>query len=323
MKNTLLKNKLTHDGWIRKNIGILLAIAAIISISSLISDSFFTVKNLANVSSQVSVPLLFALGMALCLISGSIDLSVGTVCFCECLVFVVLSNSGLPVAVAAGITILLGAAVGLLMGFLIGVLGLAPFIVTLAVKFVAQGIVWVATDGGTAVVAKGDDFFALATRKIGGSFPVFIIFYLICIIICWFLLEKTKFGTNMIAAGSNKRAAEASGINVSKTLTMVHTVTGCLVAVAAICLALRLRSASPRGNLSYEGDAIAAAVLGGVSFLGGRGTIGGAVLGAVFLALLSNMMNILGVTDYYQLLLKGAVLIVSISLDAIMHRGDA
>lgn len=294
--------------------GILLAFLLLCVILSISTDHFLSTGNLVSVLRQVSINAILTFGMTLVLIIGCIDLTVGAVAAVTGCVAILLINSGVPTFAAILIVLLIGAFFGSVIGLVISRTMIPPFIVTLAMTSIIRGIGYVIT--GARPVRSSDPVF----NQIGnGSFfnliPIPVVIVIALLIFTSLLLGKSKFGRNMYAIGGNKEAAIYAGINVKKHIFVVYVLTGILSAIAGVVLASRIYSGQPNAGDGYEGDAIAAAVLGGVSFHGGIGSISGVVLGVLFIGVMNNGLNLLGVSFWWQHIVKGIVILVAVYID--------
>lgn len=320
-KNTLLKRNIGKSpiiSYILNHRGIIIANIFLIIVGSILSSRFLSLRNIINVFNQCSLNMCLCFAMTLCLISGSIDLSVGVVALSASITFVGAMKLGFPIYVAILAAFALAAFAGALNGFLISKVGIVPFVATLGVQYIMKGYNWLISNQ-TTVSTRNEDFLFLARYKIGNLVPLTIPAMILLGILLWILLEKTKFGMNIFAVGGNRAAATASGVNVRNVLFMVHILSGVIAAIGGILLALRISSATPRTGEEWDGDAIGSAVIGGVSFMGGTGSIGGAFLGCLFFSIVSNMMNTAGVQDFLQSVIKGVIIVGAVSIDALSH----
>jgi len=295
--------------------GALFGLLAIIVVLSILSPSFLSLSNLLNVLRQVSINALIAFGMTFVILTGGIDLSVGSILALSSAIVAQLLASGMSFIPALFIGLLVGALLGLFNGLVITQGKVAPFIVTLATMTVYRGLTLVYTDG-RPITNMGDDLaFQLFGRGYFFGIPVPVITMLITFILLYFLLKKTTLGRKTYAIGGNEEAAILAGIRVDRVKWFVYTLAGLLSALAGVILTSRLHSAEPTAGTSYELDAIAAVVLGGTSLSGGKGSIVGTLIGALIIGTLNNGLNLLGVSSFYQLVVKGLVILIAILLD--------
>ncbi|MCC8024514.1 MAG: ABC transporter permease [Clostridium sp.] len=305
--------------YFKRNMGTLIGLFLLCAFLSITTDSFLDSGNLLTVLRQVCINATLAFGMTYVLIIGSIDLSVGSVLALSGVTCVMLIENGFPFGLALPASILLGSFVGLVNGIVIAFTGIPPFIVTLAMQTIVRGFSYIVTNG-TSIVSKNEMFNSIGNKYVG-FLPIPVIIVAVIIVIAALVLNKTKFGRRMYAVGGNKSAAVYSGINSRRVEICVHVICATLAAVGGIILASRMYSAQPTAGQSYEGDAIAAAVLGGTSFNGGVGTIGGTIIGALIIGFLNNGMNLLQLSYYWQLVVKGIVIIGAVYLDMEKKKG--
>lgn len=301
--------------------GALIALVLLVVIMSLISPQFRTFSNFLTLLRQASVNGLIAFGMTLVILTGGIDLSVGSTLGLTGALFAgLIVNVGLPIPLAVIVALVFGLLLGLISGFLVGKAKLQPFIATLITLTVYRGFTLIYTNGRpisnlTADEYVGSQFLTFIGRGaiLGIPVPVIILFF--AFILFYLLLNKSVLGRKIYAVGSNERAAQLSGINTDRVKLFVYSISGLMSSVAALILVSRLNSAQPTLGTGYELDAIAATAIGGTSMTGGRGKISGTLLGILIIAVLSNGMNILGISSYYQDVVKGIVILLAVLVD--------
>ncbi|MEG0857458.1 MAG: ribose ABC transporter permease [Terrisporobacter sp.] len=295
----------------------LVGLLALITIVSILSPSFLSTKNIFNILRQTSVNGIIAAGMTFVILTGGIDLSVGSILAISGAVCASLLVGGQSMVVAVIAAIAIGAFVGFLNGFVITKGKLQPFIATLATMTVLRGLTLVFTDGKPITLGSGN--LALNFGGIGGGMifgiPTPALIMILVFTICAYVLKNTKMGRYTYALGSNEEATRLSGLNTDKIKIAVYTISGILASIAGIIITSRLYSAQPTAGSGYELDAIAAVVLGGTSLTGGKGKITGTIIGALIIGVLSNALNILDVSSYYQMMVKGAVILIAVLLD--------
>ncbi len=294
-------------------VGLLLLIVVV----SILSPSFLSTRNILNILRQTSVNAIIAAGMTFVILTGGIDLSVGSVLALSGAFAASLLASGQSIIVAVIAAIVVGSVVGFLNGFIIAKGKLQPFIATLATMTILRGITLVFTDGKP--ITLGSNALAMAFGKIGGGtileVPSPVIITIVVFITCYYILNHTKMGRYTYALGGNEEATKLSGLNTDRIKIWVYTISGILSAVAGIIITSRLYSAQPTAGTGYELDAIAAVVLGGTKLTGGKGKISGTIIGALIIGVLSNALNILDVSSYYQMMVKGIVILIAVLLD--------
>lgn len=302
-------------GVFRNNIGIISVLIIMCAIVSLTTDKFLTTNNIISVLRQISINTYIALGMTLIIILGHIDLSVGAVvAMSGTLTVGFIVNQGMPIGVAILGGLFLGMLAGLLDGFIVAAFRVPAFIITMAMMNICNGIAYVYSGGQSTRI--NDDFFsAIGTGYLFDVIPLPVVYMVVLIILISFLLGKTKFGTYVYAIGGNREAARLSGVPIKKVEIIVFTHCGFLSAFAGLVLCSRMYSGQPSVGSGYELDAIAACVLGGTSMSGGKGRISGTVIGAMVIGVISNGLNLIGVSSYWQLIVKGLIIACAVLLD--------
>lgn len=298
--------------WSNKPLIGLIIFAVIVSI---LNPRFLSHANILNVLRQTSINSIIAIGMTLVILTGGIDLSVGSIlAFCGA-VMASLLNAGHNPVLALIVTLGLGLLFGFFNGFLVSKMKLQAFIVTLVTMTFLRGATLVFTEGKPITVDDG----GLLFENIGGGYllniPIPIYIMIVLFIVGHYLLMHTKFGRYTYAIGGNEEATKLSGIHVDKIKIWVYGLCGMLSALAGVILTSRLYSAQPTAGSGYELDAIAAVVLGGTSLAGGVGRITGTALGALIIGVLGNALNLLNVSSYYQMMIKAAVILVAVLID--------
>ena len=315
-KQSTIKNTNPVLNMFKSNVGIILVMFIIMIGLTLLTPNFMTFNNIISVLRQISNNVFLALGMTLVIILGGIDLSVGSIVALSGTITVgMMVNSGLPMPAAILIGLLLGGLVGLINGGIVAVFNVPAFIVTLATMNIAKGIAYIYT-GGQSTRITNDAFAMLGTGYLFGIIPLPVVYMLILIVVFIILLGKTKFGTYVYAVGGNRESARLSGVPIKKIEVLVFTISGLLSAFAGIVLAARMYSGQPNAGDGYEMDAIAACVLGGVSMSGGVGHISGTIFGAIVIGIISNGLNLMGVSSFWQLVVKGLIILAAIILDS-------
>jgi ribose ABC transporter membrane protein len=286
-------------------------------IVSLINDRFMTGSNILNILRQTSINSIIAAGMTFVIITGGIDLSVGSTLAISGAVVATLIALGLNPFIAILGALLSGTFIGLLNGVIIAKGKLQPFIVTLATMTIFRGVTLVFTDGKP--VSAGYEKNAEFLTTIGNGYilgiPIPIIIMIGVFIMGYFILTQTTLGRYVYSLGGNEEATKLSGVNTDRIKILVYGISGLLAALAGIIITARLSSAQPTAGSGYELDAIAAVVLGGTSLAGGVGTILGTVTGALIIGVLNNALNLMNVSSYYQLLAKGVVILIAVLID--------
>lgn len=296
-------------------LGPLIGLFLLVIVITVLNPSFLSVNNLLNVLRQVSISALIAFGMTFVILTGGIDLSVGSTLALTGAVAASLLAGGTDPFIAMGLALILGLVLGAINGVIITKGKVAPFIATLATMTIYRGLTLVYTEG-RPVSGLGDSLaFQLFGKGYFFGIPVPVITMVVAFAILYFILHKTTFGRRVYAVGGNEEAAKLSGISPDRVKIAVYAITGFLAAMSALILTSRLNSAQPTAGESYELDAIAAVVLGGTSLTGGKGWIFGTLVGALIIGVLNNGMNLIGVSSFFQQVVKGAVILLAVLLD--------
>jgi ribose transport system permease protein len=296
-----------------QSLGPLLGLILIVVILSVMNSDFLTVGNIFNVLRQISINALIAFGMTFVILTGGIDLSVGSILALSSALTAGLMADGVNTWLAVFVGLTGGVIMGMVNGLLIAKGKVAPFIATLATMTVFRGLTLVYTQG-RPITGFQDDF-AILGKGYFLQIPMPIIWMVVAFAVLYMILKHTTFGRRVYALGSNEEATWLSGINTSKVKIMVYSISGLLAAISGIVLTSRLNSAQPTAGGSFELDAIAAVVLGGTSLSGGRGWLVGTLIGAVIIGVLSNGLNLLNVSSFYQQVVKGVVILIAVLLD--------
>ena len=298
-----------------QRLGPLIALIILCAGLAFLSPDFLTTGNVLDVMRQVSINAVISFGMTLTILLGGIDLSVGSILAVSSVLIAIALKGGYAAGVATPLGVLAGAAMGAVNGLLITKGRVAPFIATLGMMTLLRGAALVLSQG-SPISGFPSDFFA----RLGGGYladfiPLPVVWMLLLFALFWFLLSKTVFGRHVYATGGNAEAAGLSGVNTNRVQIIAYTLSGAMAAVAGIILTSRLDSAQPTAGAGYELDAITAVVLGGTSLSGGRGWIFGTLVGAVLIGVLNNGLNLLGVSAFYQQVIKGAVILLAVLLN--------
>ena len=304
-----------------RRLGTLAGLVGLCLLLWILTPHFLTVSNLLNVLEQTSINAVIAVGMTFVILSGGIDLSVGSVLALSGVVMATLLQEGWAVlpAMAAGLAI--GFAFGAFNGIAIAWGRLPPFIATLGMMSIARGCALLFTEG-RPVSGFEQGFRSLATARILGI-PAPVVITAAVYLAARFVLSSTRFGRYVYAMGGNEEATRLSGVNVRLHKTLVYGVSGLTSAIAAVLLTARLNSAQPIAGIMYELDAIAATVIGGTSLSGGEGGVGGTLIGALIMGVLRNGLNLLGVSSFLQQVVIGLVIVFAVLLDTVLKSKKA
>lgn len=296
--------------------GILLVFLILFVLLTVITNTFFTSRNLINVLKQVSINGIISVGMMCVLLTGGIDLSVGSIVALSGIVATTFAHPGeYPVIVPIILGVLAGAACGVVNGTLVAFLNLPAFIATLGMLSVASGV--------ALVLSKGRPISNLSEqfRYIGGGsilgLPILIYILAAVFLIGYLILSWTNFGRYLYAIGGNEEAAKASGLSVARIKLFVYMISGICAGLAGTVLASRINAGQPNSGEGYELDAIAAVVIGGTSLNGGIGKVSGTILGVLIVGVINNGMDLLNISSYYQKIVKGSIIVLAVLLDRI------
>ena len=301
--------------------GMLPVLIIICILFAVLTPNFLTQNNIVNVVRQASINIVLAAGMTFVILTGGIDLAVGSVLGFTAVIAVVVSLiPGLNWA-AVPLALLAGLLVGVLTGMTVAYIGLPPFIVTLGTYTAIRGAAYLAAGGTTVINSKIG--FAWIGNGYVGPVPWLVVIALLTIAVSAFILHGTVLGVHVYATGGNAQAARLTGIPVPLVLIFAYGVSGLLSGLGGVMSASRLYSAQGQLGIGYELDAIAAVILGGTSFSGGIGTVFGTLIGALIIAVLNNGLTLMNVSFYWQLVIKGAVIVLAVTLDKLRTRGQA
>lgn len=295
----------------------LLGLLTLMLFVALINENFLTVDNILNILRQTSLNAIIAMGMTFVILTAGIDLSVGSILAFAGAVCASLIAADSPLIVALIVTLGTGAALGAASGIVVAYFGVQAFIATLVSMTMVRGAVLVFSEGRP--ISTGNLEVSNAFYEVGGGYiagiPIPVIIAGLVFVICWYVLNHTRLGRYTYAIGGNEQVAKLSGVSVNIVKVTIYGISGMLAALAGIILTARLESAQPTAGLAFELDAIAAVVLGGTSLAGGRGRITGTLIGALIIGVLNNALNILDVSSFYQMIAKGAVILLAVVLD--------
>ncbi len=310
------------------------ALILIIIVFSLLSPNYFSISNFLTMANHVAIYGLLSIGMLLVILNAGIDLSVGsTLALCGVVAGALMQGVTLdafgvilypPVWAVVVLTCALGAFVGVVNGVLVAYFKVPAFVATLGTLYVARGVALLMTNGLTYNNLSGKPelgntgFDWLGFNRIGGV-PIGVWVLIVVAIVCHLTLSRSAFGRWLYASGGNERAAELSGVPVKRVKIMVYVLSGICAAIAGLVLSSQLTSAGPTAGTTYELTAIAAVVIGGAALTGGRGTVGGTMLGAFVIGFLSDGLVIVGVSAYWQTVFTGAVIVLAVLLNSIQY----
>ncbi len=300
-----------------RELTLIMLITVIIVVMANINPYFFSFSNFRAVAVGMTPTAIIVIGMAILLASGGFDLSVGSVMAVSSTVVAMLLLTGMPIFIAVLCGLIMGGVIGVANGVLVTSFGINPLIATLGTMSIARGIALVLTEGFS--VSSLPSSFAWIGKASFGGFPVIVIVTLVLVVLFDLAVRHTRFFRQVYFIGANEKAAMLSGIHVNRVRIILYALTGILAAFAGILLASRLMSGTPTAGNGIELQVLAAAVIGGASLRGGEGTILGAFLGVVFVALINNTMTMLAVSIYWQMIVIGGVLIMAVALDMLIR----
>jgi inositol transport system permease protein len=292
---------------------------AMVIILSIIEPNFLTSTNLLNIVRQITLIAILGFGLTMIIITAGIDLSPGSAVALVSVATAMFAHPGdYPLFVPILVGLAVGAAVGLVNGAIISNIKIPAFIVTLGMMITARGLAYIVSNGRPISNFSQEFYFLGRGYLFGIPFMIFVLIFFA--ILSHIILRHTRIGKNIYAIGGNEQAAVVSGINVKRTLLFVYMYGGLMAGVAGVLLTSRLTAGQPTAGDGYELDAIAAVVIGGTSLMGGVGTIGGTIIGALIIGVLNNGMDLLHVSGYWQQVFKGIIIVGAIVLDKIKNK---
>lgn len=299
-----------------KDIGIVLVLVVLIIAFSLMTPNFLDPSNIFNIARQVATLGIVAVGFSFVLITGGIDLSVGYQISLNVVVTgMLMAQVGLPWYLTCLAALALGTLIGVINGLIITLTGVAPLIVTLSMMMMLNGLSYLISKG-LPIFGFPAEFSLLGQGAVFGIIPVSLFFLIAVWGVGLFVLNKTYIGRYFYAIGNNVEAARLSGVNTRRTLILVYALCGFFTAIGAILLLSRLNSAQSATGAGFEFSVLTACVLGGISVMGGRGRLFGAFIGVLIVGVLDNGLVLINVSEYVQLLIKGAILLIAVIYDA-------
>lgn len=321
MQTAELKGSMNREFLIKKasEYAIVLVFFLFCVILSFISPYFLTKQNILNVFRQISINGLLSIGMTFVILTGGIDLSVGSVLAFGGVVAASLASPAYggvvaPTAVSYGVAVLAGVVLGAVTGGIIAKWNVAPFVVTLGMMSIARGFTFIYTNG--MPVPQIDKGFLFIGKGSFLGLPMPVVVFALIFVLAWIALYKTRFGRYVYAVGGSEKSAKISGINTRFIIFMVYVICGFLSSLAGVILTARTTAGLPQAGTSYELDAIAAVVIGGTSLSGGQGRLVGTIFGVLIIGVISNGLDILGVSSYYQQVAKGMIIVAAVLLDS-------
>ena len=305
---------ITRDTWqrVKSRYSIYMVVVVMIIVCGALNENFFSTRNIANISAQISVTTILAFGETLLIIAGLLDLSCGSVLALAGVMSVYVYKQTGSMAVSFGVGILFGVLCNYINGVMVRYVRIPAFIATLAMLTMARGCALLFTRGQN-IYQIGD--YIWFGQGMVGFIPIPVIFMVIVGVLTWYILGHTSFGRSLYAVGGNEEAARASGINIGRIKIGAYLINGAFVGLAGILLMSRTNVGAPNSGQGYEFEALTAAIIGGTSFSGGLGTAGGTLAGAFIVGFLNNIMNLTGVDSYLQQVIKGAIIALAVGYD--------
>ena len=291
---------------------IFIVLVAMFIVCSLLSPYFMTRNNLMNIARQLCVGILLAYAEMILIVSGFLDLSIGSVLALSGVLAVSCYKSTQSMLLALLVAFAVGVMCNLVNAVFVAQFDVPAFIATLGMQQVARGIALYYT-GGANILQLGK--FVKLGQGMVGSVPVPVIIVLVITVVVWYIFNHTRYGRSLYAIGGNRKAAEASGINSKKSIYISYIICGLLAGLAGAIFMARNNSGIPNGAVGYEMTGLTAAIVGGTSFSGGVGTVMGTVAGAFIIGFLENIMNLIGVNSYIQSIIEGAIIVLAVAFD--------
>ncbi|SKB45425.1 ribose transport system permease protein [Lachnospiraceae bacterium] len=305
--------------YFKQNYGILLAFLVMCVFFTIFGNNFLTKTNILNLLRTCATNCYLAIGVQMAIILAGIDLTGGALAALSGVLCVMtFENAGLPIWMGILVGVVLGMIVGFANGSIITYTGIHPFVVTLAMQSICRGAAYLFANG-SPVTTTERSFGVVGTGSFG-PIPLPVVYMTVFLIVDFFTLNKTQMGRSIYAVGGNELAAKFSGINLNRVKIFVWTVSGAMAGFCGVILAARMSSGQPSTGEGYETDAIAASVLGGTSFFGGTGSVGGLIIGVLIIGTISNGLNLMHVNSYWQFVLKGVIIIVAVYTDRLKQK---
>ena len=310
------ENKKDVKGFITKY-GVVFALVIVMVFFTVMKAKFLTVDNMLNMLRATSINALLAIGMTFVVLTGGIDLSVGSIVGASGMfaALVARTETGMPWYLALLVGLAVGVLLGTINGIIVSYLKVPAFIGTMGMLSIARGVTYMASDA-KPVPGLSKPFLVIGGGSVG-IVPIPIIVLIVVLVVCWIALYKTRYGRYVFAVGGNTVSARVSGINVKMITCSVYMISGILAGLAGVILTSRVTSGLAAGGEGYETDAIAAAVIGGNSLAGGRGRLWGTIVGFLIMGVMNNGLDMMAVSSYWQLVIKGLIIFGAVMLDSL------
>lgn len=286
---------------------------------SCISSNFYQVSNIITLLKQTAVLCILCCGVSLVMIGGGIDLSVGSIAVMSGVFWAMMEYAGYGTFFSVLVAIVCGTLLGLCNGILISRTEINPMIATLGTATIIQYAVWIIRDGGHPVMGLPDSAKLIGQGELFGFLPISVIIMALCVGANWFVLEKTYFGRNLYARGSNEEAAKLSGLNTRRLYSLSYVLSGLFSGIAGVVMMSRINMGQPSAGTEYQMDSITACVVGGISMAGGEGSALSAFLGSLLISIINNGLTVIRVNEYTKLIIRGSILVLAVAIDAIQR----
>jgi ribose transport system permease protein len=300
--------------------GLIWVLIALCLIAVYLNPSFIKIGNLLNVARQIALYGIVSIGMTFVIITRGIDLSVGSIVGCAAVTGAILLSSGVPIAFVVPIALAMGALLGAVNGVGVSLLGMPPFIMTLGTLVMGRGVAMTIANGEPQSLEQAANAFSYLGAGFFLGLPVPVWLFALIALGAMVMLGMTSFGRQIYAVGSNAEAARLAGISVPLVLFSVYVISGVLSGLTALIFISRLTVGEPTAGTNLELEAISIVVIGGTSLFGGEGGVGGTVIGAAIIALMANILNLLGISPFTQQIVKGAIILAAVGFEVIRHR---
>lgn len=298
----------------KNELGSILPLALLLIVVGFVNPKFFAVNNILDILRTASFSLIIAVPITFLMSAGGMDLSIGAAISFGGVICAFCLKAGMPIPLAILIALVAGAAIGIANGIIIVRFGLPPFIATLGMQYVVNGIIAITTQN-LAISGFSDSFKVLGQARIFGNVPLPVIYALAIGVVGHILLTRTKFGRATLAIGGNEETAYLAGINVRAKRIAIYTATSVMAALVGVLMASRFASAQPNAGTGTELTIMASVIIGGTSMFGGTGTVLGSALGCILLATITNALIVMGVSTFWQNLIFGIILLAAIFID--------
>ena len=296
----------------------------------ILTPRFLTIDNILTITLQMAIYCTLALGICYVLLVGGAELSAGSIVGLTAMTFVVTMRADIPFVLSLLITLAVGLVIGLANGIMVTKMHLIPFIATLGMQYIGRGFCQIIANGQTISLrsaVKSDELYNalrfIGSGKVFGPLPMATVIVVVMLVIHYIILNKSTFGRKVYAVGSNAEAARLSGIKADKVIIVCYLISALMATIAGLLFSMRLTVAQPAGGEGYEFEGIAACVIGGISMMGGEGSVIGALIGASTLAVMRNGMNLLSINTFWQNVVTGVIIIVAVYLDIRRRRKEA